>query len=96
MSIVDSASLPPSHHSDFRRVWGQNFGRFIQQARETQGRSIEEAARLAGVETSEWEALEAGYVPIDSGRLRSIADALEMNWDRMVTLALFCREAWNN
>lgn len=26
---------------------------------------------------------------------RSMAGALEMSWDRMATLALFCREAWD-
>ena len=95
MSIEYSASLPLSRLSDIRRrVWGQMFGRFIQGARETRGRSIEETARLAGMEASEWEAIEAGYVPTDPGRLRSMAGALEMNWDRMLTLARFCRQAW--
>ena len=71
MSIVNYASISPSRFSAIRRrVWGQMFGRLIQGARETGGRSIEETARLAGMEVSEWEAIEAGYVPTDTGRLR--------------------------
>ena len=96
MSIMNSASPSPSRFSAIRRrVWGQMFGRLIQGARETGGRSIEETALLAGMEVSEWEAIEAGYVPTDTGRLRSMAGALEMGWERMAQLALFCRQAWD-
>ena len=96
MSMTNSASLSPSRFSAIRRrVWGQMFGRLIQGARETGGRSIQETAQLAGMEVSEWEAIEAGYVPTDSGRLRSMAGALEMDWNRMASLALFCRQAWD-
>jgi len=47
------------------------------------------------MEVSEWEAIEAGYVPTDTGRLRAMAGALEMRWERMAQLALFCRQAWD-
>jgi len=96
MSIMNSSSLSPSRFSAIRcRVWGQMFGRLIQGARETGGHSIEETARLSGMEVSEWEAIEAGYVPTDTGRLRSMSGALEMSWNRMAALALFCRQAWD-
>ena len=96
MSIMNSASLSPSRFAAIRRrVWGQMFGRLIRGARETGGRSIEETARLAGMEVSEWEAIEAGYVPTATGRLRAMAGALEMDWNRMTSLALFCRQAWD-
>ena len=96
MSMMNSASMSPSRFAaSRRRVWGQMFGRLIQGARETAGRSIEETARLAGMEVSEWVAIEAGYVPTDTGRLRSMSGALEMSWNRMAALALFCRQAWD-
>ena len=81
MSIINSAPLSPSRFSAIRRrIWGQMFGRLIQGVRQTAGCSIEETALLAGMEVSEWEAIEAGYVPTDTGRLRSMAGALEMGW----------------
>jgi len=97
MSIMkDSASMSPSRFSAIRRrVWGQMFGRLIQGARETVARSIEETALLAGMEVSEWEAIEAGYVPTNTGRLRAMAGAVEMSWEQMAQLALFCRQAWD-
>lgn len=97
MSMMNnSASMSPSRFAAIRRrVWGQMFGRLIQGARETGGRSMEETARLAGMEVSEWEAIEAGYVPTDTGRLRAMAGALEMSWEQMAQLALFCRQAWD-
>ena len=97
MSMMNnSASMSPSRFTAIRRrVWGQMFGQLIQSARETAGRSIRDAARLAVMEVSEWEAIEAGYVPTDTGRLRAMAGALEMDWNRMARLALFCRQAWD-
>ena len=41
-------------HRVQRLVWGQLFGIFIKKGRETRGRSLEEAARLAGMEPSAW------------------------------------------
>jgi len=90
--------LPPS--SSFRlaatrrRTWGALFGRFIRSAREMKCRSVEEATRLAGMETSEWKAIEAGQVPSTRGELDSIAAALEMGGDQMGRLVWLCRGAW--
>jgi transcriptional regulator with XRE-family HTH domain len=77
-----------------RRTWAQFFGRYIRSAREQQNSSIEEAAGLAGMETSEWEALEAGQVPTTQGQLNSIAAALDMDEGQIGRLVLLCREAW--
>jgi len=60
-----------------RLVWGRFFGQCIGRTREATGRSVEEAACLAGMETSQWAAVEAGYVP-EPDRLRPMADALEI------------------
>ena len=57
------------------------------------GRSVEEAAQLAGMEASEWSAVEAGFVP-DPAKLRPMADALELRYDRIATMAVLCRDAW--
>ena len=76
-----------------RLAWGRLFGQCVGKTRETAGRSVGEAARLAGMETSEWAAVEAGYVP-DPARLRPMADALELRYDRIATMAVLCRDAW--
>ena len=58
------------------------------------GRSVEETAHLAGMETSEWLAIEAGHVPETSAKLRPMADALECGFERIANLARLCRGAW--
>jgi transcriptional regulator with XRE-family HTH domain len=96
MSILPFASAASSRLSDIRRrTWGEFFGQFIRSAREKQCRSVEEAARLAGMETSRWEAIEAGQVPTTLEQLHSIAAALEMDRAQMRGLVVFCREAWD-
>jgi Helix-turn-helix domain len=75
-----------------RLVWGRFFGLCIGRTREAAGRSVEEAARLAGMEASKWAAVEAGYVPAPE-RLRPMADALEIGYDRIATMAVLCRDA---
>ena len=76
-----------------RLAWGRLFGQCVGKTREAAGRSVGEAARLAGMETSEWAAVEAGYVP-DPARLRPMADALELRYDKIATMAVLCRDAW--
>lgn len=96
MSMINSVSISPSRFAAIRRrVWGQMFGHLIQGARENAGRSIEEIAQMAGMEVSEWEAIEAGYVPTDTGRLRAMVGSVEISWEQMARLALFCRQAWD-
>ena len=89
------ATLPPSYFPEQRRaVWGRLFGHYIGTIRKNAGLSIEEAAGLSGLEISEWAAVEEGYVPQDINRLRAMADAMEIGFDRIATLVLLCREAW--
>jgi hypothetical protein len=66
----------------------------VQNRREAIGRPIEEAADLADMESSEWAAIEAGHIPADPDRLRSMAAALEIRFDQMSLLAYLCRGAW--
>lgn len=52
--------------------------RSVRQRREELGLSIERAAELSGMETSEWCVLEAGWVPsVESGLLDAIAGTLQ-------------------
>jgi len=75
-------------------MWGRLFGLGIRENRQKIGLSIEEAARLSGMEASEWTAIEDGYVPQTAAQLHSIAGTLEISYDRLLSLVLLCREAW--
>jgi transcriptional regulator with XRE-family HTH domain len=71
------------------------FGECIRETRKKAELSIENAARLSGMKASEWTAVEEGtVVPQDINRLRAMADAIEVNFDKIATLVLVCREAW--
>ena len=77
-----------------RTVWRRLFGSMIQECRENLDRSVEEAAWMAGMESSEWAAIEAGHIPADPVRLRSMASALEIRYDQMSTMVFLCQGAW--
>ena len=52
--------------------------REVRQRRQQLGLSVQRAAELSGMETSEWYALEAGWVPtVESGLLDSICGTLQ-------------------
>jgi len=74
-----------------RMVWGRLFGHCVGETREAAGRSVEEAAHLSGMATSQWAAIESGFVP-DPSKLRPMADALEIGYDKIAMLAALCRE----
>jgi transcriptional regulator with XRE-family HTH domain len=77
-----------------QQVYARLFGRCIQKIRESKCQSLEETAALAGMESSEWAAIEAGHVPGDEPQLQSMAGALECHYDQIVNLALACKGAW--
>jgi transcriptional regulator with XRE-family HTH domain len=77
-----------------RQVWRRIFAMMIESARKRLGRSREQAATLAGMESSEWAAIEAGHVPADPARLRAMAASLEIRFEQMENMVLLCREAW--
>ncbi len=91
-------SMTINNQEDFHRarrlVWGQLFGIFIKKGRETRGRSLEEAARRAGMEPAEWQAAEEGHVPATAAELRSMAEALEFSKVQLATAVQICRVAW--
>jgi ribosome-binding protein aMBF1 (putative translation factor) len=89
------ASLPSTYVPEIRRQsMGRLFGFCIQEARKSAGLSIENAARLSGMESSEWMAIEDGNVPQETNRLRAMAEVMEINFDRIVSWVLVCRGAW--
>jgi ribosome-binding protein aMBF1 (putative translation factor) len=89
------APLPSSYVPEIRRrSLGRLFGFCIQETRINAGLSVEEAARLSGMESSEWMSIEDGYVPQDISQLRAMAGALEISFDKIATMVLVCRGAW--
>ena len=75
--------------------WGRTFGLFVKESREKTGRSVEEAARLAGMEARDWRAMEAGMAP-EHEQLHPIADALELGYGVVEALAAFFEYAWDD
>ena len=76
-----------------RQARARLFGSCIEKTREAGGHSIEEAAHLAGMEASQWAAIEDGYVP-DPSKLRPMAGALECGYEKIALLAFICQGAW--
>jgi len=78
-----------------RRFWTGIFASGIENLRMAAGRSINEAACLAGMELSQWLALEAGaWLPKTPAQLRAIAGALEMDYNRLAGFVRLCWSAW--
>jgi hypothetical protein len=72
-------------HVDFnppRPGWASGLARYTRRRREQLGLTIEHAAQLAGLELSQWCALESGWVPDpdDLSRIEAIAATLEIFW----------------
>jgi transcriptional regulator with XRE-family HTH domain len=79
----------------FQGVWARMFGRFIESGRQKAGLTVEQAAILAGMDPTEWTAIEAGaLLPKTRRQLESMADALDLEWALMVRIVRLCREAW--
>lgn len=91
-------SMTINNQEDFHRVqrlvWGRFFGLFIQKGREKRGCSVEEVAHLAGMEASEWLAVEAGGVPETAAQLRLMGAALQFSKVQLATVVQLCRGAW--
>ena len=92
MSMPRSVSRTPS--PIIRNAWRELFGSMIQERREALGLSVEEAARLAGMESSEWAAVESGLIAAHQDRLRAISDAIEVGFDEMALTVYLCQVAW--
>ena len=59
----------------------------VQRRRENLGMSIERATDLAGMQVSQWCALEAGWVPDTLGVLCAVAETLELGYLQLSFLA---------
>ncbi|HWU38852.1 MAG TPA: helix-turn-helix transcriptional regulator [Candidatus Acidoferrum sp.] len=89
------APLPSTYVPEIRRQSiGRLFGFGIQEMRQSAGLSIEEAARLSGMELTEWMAIEDGCAPQDINRLRAMAEAMEINFEKLASWVVVCRAAW--
>ncbi|MDT8068590.1 MAG: helix-turn-helix transcriptional regulator [Terriglobia bacterium] len=54
------------------------FGRFVRDRRRKLNLTVEQAAELTGITSSEWIAIEAGYVPQEYKMVRTISETLEV------------------
>ena len=89
------APLPSTYVPEIRRQSiGRLFGFGIQEMRQSAGLSIDEAARLSGMELTEWMAIEDGCVPQDINRLRAMAEAMQINFEKLASWVVVCRAAW--
>ena len=81
----------------WRGFWTRLFAAGVEHARNATGRSVEEAARLAGMKLYQWMALEAGrWLPQTGEQLWAIAGALEMSDERIANWVLLCSSAWES
>ena len=82
--------------TEFRRkTWGNMFGGMLREARLERGRSVEDAVGAAGMEVSEWEAVEAGQVPKTWAEVCRMTDALGVDRVGAAGLVMFCQQAWD-
>jgi transcriptional regulator with XRE-family HTH domain len=78
-----------------RQVWGEFFGDLLRELRVESGRSIEQAASAAGMEVSQWDAVEEGRVPETWAEICRMTEALGLDRTGMAGVVLFCQEAWD-
>ena len=79
MSMVfsDSPHLSPCQ----RRAWAECLGRVIADVRQQRRLSAIEAARLAGMEAPQWEAMEDGKPTlVTPEQFQAIAEVLGIDW----------------
>jgi len=93
---IDSVSFPKHQtvSAAERADWAMLLAREVRQRREELGLSLEHAAELSGMETSEWYAMEVGWIPsVESGLLDSIAGTLQACHIQLPLMAEISR--WN-
>jgi hypothetical protein len=67
--------------------------RYVRRRRQELGMTVELSAKLAGIETSEWDALESGWVPSDEELIWAIAGTLEVCQPQISLLAWFSQHS---
>lgn len=68
-----------------------SLARYVEGRRRELNLLIQRAAELAGMEFSEWCALEAGWVPVDENTISAIAEVLEVSRVQIGVLAMVAR-----
>jgi hypothetical protein len=94
MSTSSFVRLPSDSTDTLSDTWPRLFGIMVQDVREFMARSVEEAAQLAGMEPSEWAAVENGEIAVDPDWLRPMADALGIRFDQMQNMVHLCQFVW--
>ena len=79
MTMFDQQLKTPAVEAQ-RALAASALARYTHNRREELGMSVAAAAELAGLQLSEWYALEEGWVPQDLRTLRAIAGALQVRW----------------
>ena len=69
------------------------FGRIVRDRRRALRLTVAQAAELTGVTTSEWVALEAGYVPEEYKMVRTISETLEIRTGDLLMASIMSRLA---
>ncbi len=93
MSFTDPTRPSAASTTDLaarRRFYGSALARTVRRRRTDLGMTIEAAAKLAGMEVSEWMALEAGWIP-EAHELWPIAEVLEVRNSQIACLAVISR-----
>jgi hypothetical protein len=95
MSMTFTLLQPTPENQYFMGFFGRLFGTFMASGRERATLSVEQASALAGMETEQWSAMEAGdWLPETRLQFRSIAAALDIEWSLMVSVVQMCSQAW--
>ena len=68
-------------------------GRIVRDRRRALRLTVAQAAELTGVTTSEWIALEAGYVPEERKMIRTISETLEVRTGDLLMASIMSRLA---
>ena len=86
-----SAASAESREGDRIQI-ANALARYANMRRRGLGLTIEQAAELAGIEISEWCAMEEGlWAPEEYNTVRSIAATLQVRWTDLDCLAFFFR-----
>lgn len=65
--------------------------RLVRKRRRDLGMTVADAAKICGIELSQWAAIEDGFVPSDEPTLRWIAETLEADAKAVSFIALLAR-----
>ena len=86
MSIMCNQNDSPIQAAAGMFIW------LLQVSRQSLGLSVMQAAELAGMETTDWLAIEAGRLP-ELSQLRPMADTLELKVEQLAVLDRMRRKA---